>query len=151
MIIDDILNASESGLVTASGDTPMQDLLSMMMSAGVGSVVVLGPGAAALGIVTERSIISALARNGSGTFSQTARSLMTSPAPTCRPGDSVRQAMQTMTQLRTRHLLVTSERKLLGLVSIGDLVKFRIRDTELENSVLRDLAGAHMLDSGLRD
>lgn len=148
MIISDILNANQSDPVLATGDTRIERLLSIMMSEGIGSVVIKDPGNPAYGIVTERSVISAMAKFGPGIFAQTARTLMTSPAPTCRPDDSIRQAMQSMTQLRTRHLLVTSGTDLHGLVSIGDLVKFRIRDTELENSVLRDLAGARMLSSG---
>lgn len=148
MNVMDILTANQSDPVLATGDTRIERLLSIMMSEGIGSVVIKDLGNPVYGIVTERSVISALAKFGPGIFTQAARSLMTSPAPSCRPDDSIRQAMQTMTQLRTRHLLVTSGTDLHGLVSIGDLVKFRIRDTELENSVLRDLAGARMLSSG---
>lgn len=148
MIIMDILNANQSHPVLATGDTRVERLLAIMVSEGIGSVVIADRESPSYGIVTERSIISALAKDGPAVFTQTARSLMTAPAPSCRPDDSIRQAMQSMTQLRTRHLLVTSGRELHGLVSIGDLVKFRIRDTELENSVLRDIAGAHMLSSG---
>jgi CBS domain-containing protein len=65
---------------------------------------------------------------------------MESPPPTCLPDDSVNQILRVMTERRVRHVVVMHERKMAGIVSIGDLVKFRLKDAELENQVLRDLA-----------
>jgi CBS domain-containing protein len=65
---------------------------------------------------------------------------MESPPPTCLPDDTVNQILRVMTERRVRHVVVMHDRKMAGIVSIGDLVKFRLKDAELENQVLRDLA-----------
>ena len=65
---------------------------------------------------------------------------MQSPVPTCLPGDSVDEAMRRMTSDRIRHLVVMDGGRISGIVSIGDLVKARISDAEMESKVLRDLA-----------
>lgn len=146
MLVFDVLHAKGGPLVSAAVDTPLSKLLDIMIGAGIGSVVIADADATMMGIVTERSIVEAAARRGPEVFSQAAYSLMRSPIPFCRPDDTVRHAMQLMTTLRTRHLLVASRDEVYGLVSIGDLVKFRIRDAELENSVLRDIAAARILN-----
>ena len=69
---------------------------------------------------------------------------METPVPVCSPNDSVRYAMRQMTERRTRHLLVQKAGVMRGIVSIGDLVKCHIRNTELENRVLRDVARARI-------
>lgn len=146
MLVFDVLHAKGGPLVSAAIDTPLPRLLEIMVDAGIGSIVVTAADATMMGIVTERSIVEAAARKGPDVFSQAAYSLMRSPIPFCRPDDTVRHAMQLMTSLRTRHLLVASRDEVFGLVSIGDLVKFRIRDAELETSVLRDMAAARILN-----
>lgn len=146
MRVSDVLHAKGGPLVSAAVDTPLSRLLDVMVDAGIGSVVITAADATMMGIVTERSIVEAAARRGPDVFSMAAYSLMRSPIPFCRPDDSVRHAMQVMTNLRTRHLLVASRDDVFGLVSIGDLVRFRIRDAELENSVLRDIATARILN-----
>lgn len=146
MLVFDVLHAKGGPLVSAAVDTSLSRLLDIMIGAGIGSIVITDADATMVGIVTERSIVEAAARRGPEVFSQAAYSLMRSPIPFCRPDDTVRHAMQLMTTLRTRHLLVASRDEVYGLVSIGDLVKFRIRDAELENSVLRDIAAARILN-----
>lgn len=149
MNVADVLLAKSDRLVTASADTPLIRLLAIMVEAQIGSIVITGPHftTSTMGIVTERSIIEEAARKGANVFSQTAHSIMRAPIPKCREADSVVRAMMIMTTIRARHLLVTNGEDILGIVSIGDLVKLRIRDTELENSVLRDIAAARILNS----
>jgi len=136
-------------LVHVSTDVSLSQLLEIMIEAQIGSIVIAGPHFAIspMGLVTERSIIEEIARKGPDVFSQTARSLMRAPVPQCRDTDSVGDAMILMTTLRTRYLLVARGEDALGIVSIGDLVKLRIRDAELENSVLRDMAAARLLST----
>jgi CBS domain-containing protein len=69
---------------------------------------------------------------------------MESPPPSCLPDDTVNQILRVMTVRRVRHVVVMHEGKMAGIVSIGDLVKFRLKDAELENQVLRDLALTRM-------
>lgn len=147
MIVSDVLLAKSDRLVRASTDTPLSELLAIMVETQIGSIVITASTTDMVGIVTERSIIEEAAKKGPEVFSLTARSLVRAPIPQCRPEDSVSHAMHLMTILRTRHLLVTTRDNALGLISIGDLIKLRIRDTELENSVLRDIAVARILNS----
>ena len=146
MIIADVLNAKTGQLVTAQIDTPLVDLLKIMAEAGIGSIAATSSDSKIVGLITERSIIEAAARNGSKVFAQAASSVMRSPIPVCKYNDTVSHAMRLMTDLRTRHLLVSMKGDMPGIVSIGDLVKFRIRDTELENLVLRDIAASRIMN-----
>lgn len=146
MIVADVLNAKTAHLVTAKADMLLLDLLKTMINAGIGSIAVTSSNSKIVGLITERSIIEAAARSGSKVFEQAASSIMRSPVPVCRHGDTISHAMRLMTDLRTRHLLVAMESDTPGIVSIGDLVKFRIRDTELENLVLRDIAASRIMN-----
>ena len=149
MKVSDVLLSKSDRLVCAPADAPLSRLLAIMVEARVGSIIITRPRSttATLGIVTERSIIEEAAKKGPHIFSQSAHSLVRAPIPRCCADDSVSHAMFLMTSLRTRHLLVATGDDVPGLVSIGDLVKFRIRDTELENAVLRDLAAARILNA----
>jgi CBS domain-containing protein len=93
-----------------------------------------------LGIVTDRDVLRAMARIGITALERPVSEAMESPPPTCLPDDTVNQILRVMTERRVRHVVVMHERKMAGIVSIGDLVKFRLKDAELENQVLRDLA-----------
>ena len=91
-----------------------------------------------IGIVTDRLLIRALAEHGTEIAHLTAKDIMQSPPPSCTPSDSVAHVLDVMTEKRVRHMVVMADRKMLGVVSIGDLVKHRLRDAEMETSVLRD-------------
>jgi CBS domain-containing protein len=91
-----------------------------------------------LGIVTERDIVRAFARDGAAIAGKPVQSIMTSKLITGTPGDSVKHVMQVMTNKRIRHFPVYRDGKLAGLVSIGDVVRHRLQDLELEKAVLRD-------------
>jgi CBS domain-containing protein len=116
----------------------------------MGSLVVEDFFGAAIGLVTERSITEALDRIGPRAVDLTASDLMRAPIPTCRPDSTVRAAMAQMTSLRTRHLVVTDNVTTYGIVSLGDLVKWRLQDAELENSVLRDMAAPTACSARIR-
>lgn len=148
MNVSDVLLTKSDRLVYAPIEVSLSRLLAIMVEAQVGSIIVTNRHftISTIGIVTERSIIEEAAKKGPHVFSQTAHALMRA-VPSCRAADSVSRAMMIMTTLRTRYLLVAHGEEILGLVSIGDLVKIRIRDVELENSVLRDIAAARILNS----
>jgi CBS domain-containing protein len=93
---------------------------------------------AVLGILSERDLVRELARRGPDLLNQQVESVMTKYIVTVSPGESVIRALQRMTQGRYRHLPVVDAGQLVGIVSIGDLVKSRLRDLELETGVLRD-------------
>jgi CBS domain-containing protein len=90
-----------------------------------------------LGVVSERDVVRGLAVNGASVLDQTADQIMSAPVVTCAPGDTVQEAMEQMTAGRFRHLPVMDGGRLLGIVSIGDLVKRRIEDAEHEAEELK--------------
>lgn len=144
MIVRDVLKSKGYRIETVLPNRPVGAILQIFDERNISSVVVTEPSGKALGIVTDRLLIKRLARLGSGALILSAADVMDAPAPTCAPDDTIQDALGTMTERRVRHLLVASANETIGIVSIGDLVKFRLRDCELEARVLRDLAYAHM-------
>ena len=90
------------------------------------------------GILSERDIVRALAEHGEATLSRTAADLMTRNVTTCNPSDDVARLMSVMTSGRFRHLPVMEEGALVGLVSIGDVVRVRVEEVEREAEALRE-------------
>jgi len=148
MKIVDVLNNKGRAFHRIAATETFDQILKSLMTHGVGSLVVTGSAGVVVGLVSERSVIEALSRAGVQAFDAHASSVMRSPAPSCRPDQTIREGLSMMTTLRTRHLVVADGAEILGVVSIGDLVKFRLQDAELENLVLRDMAGARSLLSG---
>ncbi|HET6259366.1 CBS domain-containing protein [Pseudonocardia sp.] len=106
---------------------------------GVGAVLVCDENRAIRGIVSERDIVRALGRDGAALLTKQVSEVMTRHVSTCEPEETVAHAMARMTAGRYRHLPVVVDGALVGMVSIGDLVKNRLREMELETGVLRDV------------
>ena len=105
---------------------------------GIGAVLVCDENRQIRGIVSERDIVRALRRHGAPLLTMPVSEVMTHHVETCDPEETVAHAMSRMTTGRYRHLPVISDGRLVGMVSIGDLVKNRVREMELEAGVLRD-------------
>ncbi len=123
---------------------PVRQLLELLVDQGIGSVVVVSTEAGSptvIGLVTERDVVHRL-RHGGGILDQQVGSIM-NVVLTCTPEDTVDSVLQTMTDRRTRHLPVVDDGRLVGLVSIGDLVKSRIEDLSHE----RDQMSAYISGS----
>ncbi|HEX7660331.1 MAG TPA: CBS domain-containing protein [Pseudonocardiaceae bacterium] len=106
----------------------------------IGSLVVCRPGQRrVIGLITERDIVRGLGQRGAGMLDTPVSNVMSSGVPLCRRDDSIRFAMAEMTRTRFRHLPVVDNGALVGLVSIGDVVKNRLQEMETETAVLRDL------------
>lgn len=106
----------------------------------VGALLVCDENRSIRGIVSERDVVRALARHGAALLTMPVSEVMTTTVHTCAPDESVARAMSRMTAGRYRHLPVVDGATLVGMVSIGDLVKHRVREMELETGVLRDVA-----------
>ena len=104
----------------------------------IGAVLVLDRAEQLLGIVSERDIVRSLAANGARTLEMTAGQLMTRAIQVAQPQTTVPQAMAMMTAGRFRHLPVEDHGELVGLISIGDVVKWRVQEMEQESAALRD-------------
>ena len=137
MFVSDIL-AQKGGLVfTVTPGTSIAQLSQQLSTRRIGSVLVLDGEGSVAGIVSERDLVRALASHGAKALELDAKQVMTREVVTCDPDDSIDQVMETMTQGRFRHLPVVRHGELLGLVSIGDVVKARIAETEHETEALR--------------
>lgn len=103
----------------------------------IGAALVRGQAGEVLGIISERDIVRAVARDGAAALSRTARELMTADLVTATPRASIAECLAMMTEHRCRHLPVMEGGRLAGMVSIGDLVKARIAEAEQEAANLR--------------
>jgi len=104
----------------------------------IGAVVIRGAGGRLAGILSERDIVRALAEHGVGALALPVAQVMTREVETCGEDDSVAAIMERMTAGKFRHLPVTSDGKLVGLISIGDVVKERVGEIEQETEAMRD-------------
>jgi CBS domain-containing protein len=108
----------------------------------IGALVVLDRWGKLAGMFSERDVIHALARHGAEALTYEVHELMTPDVTTCTPEDRIDTVMQVMTAHRVRHLPVMEKGELIGIVSLGDLVKHRLDEKEQEAAVLRDLTRA---------
>lgn len=145
MRVMDVIRMKGNRVVAVPPHAKLRDVAKRLAAEKVGSVAVVEPDGTVLGLVSEKALIEALAREGVGCVEREAREVMTAPPPGCQAGDTIRAVMEDMTRERNRHLLVWNGDELVGIVSVGDLVKARVSDTEMENLVLRDVAAARIV------
>ena len=138
MNVDGILRAKGGNVVTIGPDASVADLVAGLRDAGIGAMVVSADGRTVDGIVSERDVVRALAQHGGRVVDRPVSDLMTRSVVTCSPRDSVKQLMSEMTRRRIRHLPVVADGALVGIVSIGDVVKNRLEEMETETNVLRE-------------
>ena len=123
--------------------TTILEAATMMHARRIGALLVMDSAGQVLGILSERDIVASLAEHAARTLEMTAAQLMTSELQTATPRTTVEEAMRMMTDGRFRHVPVLEDGKLVGLVSIGDVVKARISTQEQEVDSLRAyVAGA---------
>jgi CBS domain-containing protein len=149
MKIKDVLASKGGGVVTVRPNKRVDKLPKLFDERNVASAVVVDASNRTLGIVTDRLFMKALARQGVAMLESAVADIMESPAPSCSPEHRVQHAMRLMTDMRVRHLVVMDDGKVLGIVSIGDLVKFRLEEAEMESRVLRELALGHITAEGV--
>ncbi len=104
----------------------------------IGAVVIRGAGGRLAGILSERDIVRAISEHGAGALALPVAQVMTREVETCSEDDTVAAIMERMTAGKFRHLPVTSDGKLVGLISIGDVVKERVGEIEQETEAIRD-------------
>ncbi|MBX6321637.1 MAG: CBS domain-containing protein [Rhodospirillaceae bacterium] len=137
MHVKAILESKGREVVTARPDETVAAAAERLSSRRIGAVVVLDERGLPAGILSERDIVAGLARHGEAVTRMTVGELMSRPVRSCRPHDTVDGVMQVMTNRRVRHLPVLDDGRLVGIVSIGDVVKFRLELSEMEVDSLR--------------
>ena len=140
MHVADILKAKGSKVLTVRPDLSITFLAQRLRMERIGALVVSETGDTADGIISERDVAHGLAEFGAEVLRRTAADLMTKAVVTCSPSDTIAQVAKVMTDRRIRHMPVTEGRRLVGIISIGDVVKYRLDELELEANVMRDYA-----------
>lgn len=136
MTISAILGAKGTEVATIASDAPMSDAVAELGGRRIGALLVIDAGEVK-GIVSERDVIYCLREHGSQILDWPVSRAMTAPAIVVTPDTEVLSAMALMTQQRIRHLPVIDQGQLMGIVSIGDLVKYRIDRIEREAEAMR--------------
>ena len=137
MFVSDILS-QKGGLVhTVTPGTTVAQVAQQLSIRRIGCVLVLRGDDEVAGIVSERDLVHAVARHGVAALDMEVRQVMTRDVVACNPDDSIDQIMGMMTRGRFRHMPVLHHGELLGLVSIGDVVKARLAETEHEAEALK--------------
>lgn len=138
MRIADILGVKGGYVHTALPWTTVPEAVDRLGEAGVGALLVVDQDRRVRGIVSERDIVRGLGQHGATLLTMRVDDVMTHQVATCGPDETVARAMARMTRGRYRHMPVLDRGTLVGMVSIGDLVKHRVTEMELETGVLRD-------------
>ena len=132
-----ILKGKGGNVLTARPDTRLEEITQMLAQRRIGAIVVMGQGGRIDGIISERDIIRVVAEQGAKCLLEPVSRTMTRNVETCEVGDTLDELMAKMTAGRFRHLPVLEDGALVGIVSIGDVVKNHIAEVEFEASALR--------------
>lgn len=141
MSIASILKSKGGAIVGVTVHQPVHEVVALLHQHRIGAVLVLED-ERPIGIVSERDVVKCLHEKGTAILDATAGAIMSSPVVLASPADSIAEAMGTMTDRRIRHLPVVENGRLVGMVSIGDLVKRRIEDAEHEAGMLKEYIAA---------
>lgn len=136
MNVIQILNDKGRHVSAIAPHTTVAEVARLLSERRIGAMLVLD-GSRLAGIVSERDIIRSIARKGAACLDDPVTSIMTSDVVTCRESDTVHEIMSVMTTSRIRHLPVMEATQVVGIVSIGDIVKNHIAEVEMEASALK--------------
>lgn len=143
MFISDVLHTKGSRVVKVRTTDTVQTAVNEMAAQRIGAVVVENEWMRHAGIFSERDFMNAVAEHGALALTLPVETIMSPTLVTCRPSDRLDTALAAMTMAKIRHLPVVDDGRLVGIVSIGDLVKHRLDEKALEANVLLDIARLH--------
>ena len=139
MRIQEVIKAKGNRVITVPEDTSLREATKIMEAHRIGALVVLMADGRLKGVVSEREIVSTLARCGKSALELHVRELTMLAGPVVAPTDSINSAMEIMTERRVRHLPVVQLQAVIGVISIGDAVKARLSEKITENLVLQEM------------
>ena len=137
MNVSTILKSKGSDVITRGPEVTLGDITRILDEKKIGSVVIVDEHGKVCGMVSERDIVMAIARKTASVLDQPVSFCMSKNVFTCSKSDSLEKLMSEMTMRRFRHIPVVEQGQLVGLVSIGDVVKQRIAETEMEAASMR--------------
>jgi len=139
MNVQSILAAKGNAVAKIAATSTLSEAVAALRDHGIGALVVSADGNNIDGILSERDVVRSIASHGDDTMHLTVGSAMSSNVITCAPADSIDTLMEMMTERRIRHLpLLALDGAIAGIISIGDVVKYRLVELENENSQLHD-------------
>lgn len=137
MTVKSILEGKGRDVVTLRPDATLGEATALLAKRRIGAIVLIDEAGAVVGIISERDIVRIIGTKGPDCLLERVSSVMTREVTICSEATSVYEAMEIMTERRFRHIPVCEDGKLVGLVSIGDVVKRRIEDVEREATEMR--------------
>jgi len=142
MRVRDLINAKSDTVITVQAKDELSTAIHLLMKHHIGGLPVLANDGSVVGILSERDVVRAVYYKPSALASLLVQDVMR-PPPTLDADDSIADAMHRMTEQRQRHFWVLDAGKLVGVLSVGDLLKDRLRQLETETGVLRDYIAGH--------
>jgi CBS domain-containing protein len=142
MTVAHILRLKGRDIVTLPPHRTIAEAARLLDEKRIGAVVITGPDGAIAGILSERDIVRAMARDGAEALSHLVSRHMTSKVETAHEGDGLHEIMGLMTAGKFRHVPVVEDGRLTGIISIGDVVKHRLAEMEAEARAMRDYISA---------
>jgi CBS domain-containing protein len=138
MTVKAILSRKGNDVVTADPNTTLAEAVRVLAARRIGAVVVTGADRRIVGILSERDVVRVLGEKGPSALDLSISEVMTRKVTTCSMRDTVSELMERMTEGKFRHVPVVDDGRLAGIVSIGDVVKWRVHEIEDESAALRD-------------
>lgn len=144
MLVSQIIKSkSDDGVVTATPDTLVSEAAKMLSEKRIGTLVISSDGSTPVGILSERDIVRELGKQGMACLDLSVDKLMTTKLVTCVRNDRTAEILQKMTDGRFRHMPVVEDGALLGLISLGDVVKARLKELSMEKDALEGMIMGH--------
>ena len=140
MTVAKILRSKGSGdVMTITSDKSVADAAGVLSEKRIGSLVVSDDGSTAQGILSERDIVREIGRRGTGCLSERVTEMMTKDLVTCNTEEKADDVLAKMTQGRFRHMPVVEDGKMIGLITLGDVVKYRLEEVKMEKDALEGM------------
>jgi len=144
MIVSQILKSkADIGVISVKSDASVSEAVGILSEKRIGTVVVSNDGASLDGILSERDSVRGMGRRGGACLAEPVSAIMTAKLVTCSPGDSADTVLEMMTEGRFRHLPVMDNGAMVGLISIGDVVKARLSELSMEKDALQGMIMGH--------
>ena len=138
MTVSIILASKGREVVTIAPSASLASAVGLLVEKRIGAVLILGADRRVVGILSERDVVRALAERGAGALEEPVSQTMTRKVSTCNENESVLNIMERMTEGRSRHVPVVDQGELVGIVSIGDVVKHRLHEMERDSTAMHD-------------
>ena len=138
MTISIILASKGREVVTIAPSASLASAVGLLVEKRIGAVLILGADRRVVGILSERDVVRALAERGAGALEEPVSQTMTRKVSTCNENESVFNIMERMTDGKSRHVPVVDQGQLVGIVSIGDVVKHRLHQMERDSATMHD-------------